>query len=227
MPVGAPGSVPTDSSVQPSLDVTIRSAVGTVVATSTPLTTAMPKSIHRSPDRVPETMPRDFRATRSLRPLPLSLCHIALGCPMSLLQKCQLRCQVSVCTSIRPENALLRHPEARFLSFRGLPTADSVDLASRRSFATGSYGGRLKLRNCPKCAHRGAEAKNSQREAAVDLQGDASLRVDAVLAFDHEQSEVRAGRRLDDARPHARQLGSLPRVPCTKRVGLAGCGSTD
>ena len=59
---------------------------------------------------------------------------------MSLLQKCQLPGQGSLCTSIRPENALLRPLEARFLSFRGHPTADSVHLASHWTFATGSYG---------------------------------------------------------------------------------------
>ena len=39
---------------------------------------------------------------------------------------------------IRPQNAQLRHLEARFQSFREHPTADSVDLASRRTFATDS-----------------------------------------------------------------------------------------
>ena len=64
----------------------------------------------------------------------------------SLLRKCLLRCQGLLCTSIRPENALLRPQEARFLSFRGLPTADSVDLASRRTFATGLYVERVLLK---------------------------------------------------------------------------------
>ena len=42
---------------------------------------------------------------------------------------------------IRPENMQLRHLEARFLSFRGHPTADSDDLASRRTLAPGSLHG--------------------------------------------------------------------------------------
>ena len=67
----------------------------------------------------------------------------------SLLQKCLPRRQGSLCTSIRPENALLLLLEARILSFRGLPTADSVDLASRRTFATGLYVGKVLLRAIP------------------------------------------------------------------------------
>ena len=63
--VGAPGSAPTHSSDQPSLDVSIRSAAGIVVAASTPITTAMQKSIQCSPDRIPETMPRDSQGTGS------------------------------------------------------------------------------------------------------------------------------------------------------------------
>ena len=55
-------------------------------------------------------------------------------CRESLLQKCQLRYQRSPCTSIRPENALLRPLEARFLSIPGLPTAGSVNLASSSDF---------------------------------------------------------------------------------------------
>ena len=51
---------------------------------------------------------------------------------------CQLPRQGALCTSIRPDNALLRPPEARFLPIRGLPTADSVDLASHRTLATDS-----------------------------------------------------------------------------------------
>ena len=42
--------------------------------------------------------------------------------------------------SMRPELGLLRSLEARFPSFRGLATADTVDLASRRAFSTGSEG---------------------------------------------------------------------------------------
>ena len=60
------------------------------------------------------------------------------ACTRSLLQKCQLPRQGALCTSIRPENELLRPLEAIFLSFRGLPTANSVDLASHRTFATDS-----------------------------------------------------------------------------------------
>ena len=55
----------------------------------------------------------------------------------SLLQECQLPCQGSLWIATRPESALLRPLEARFLPFRVLPTADSVDLASHRTFATG------------------------------------------------------------------------------------------
>ena len=39
---------------------------------------------------------------------------------------------------IRPQNVQLRHLEARFQSVREHPTADSVDLASHRTFATDS-----------------------------------------------------------------------------------------
>ena len=80
-------------------------------------------------------------ALARLRPRSTSLARRSEFEPRSLLQKCQLPCQGSVCTSIRPENAPLHPLEARFLSFRGLPTADSVDLVSHRTFAAGLYVG--------------------------------------------------------------------------------------
>ena len=65
--------------------------------------------------------------------------HSCASTPRSPLQECQLRSQGPLCRSIRPEKALLRPLGARSLSFRGHSTADSVDLANRRTFPTGSY----------------------------------------------------------------------------------------
>ena len=78
------------------------------------------------------------RPQAGFRKTPVPEFLLARPEPRSLLQKCQLPRQGALCTSIRRENALLRPLEARFLSFRGLPTANSVDLASHRTFETDS-----------------------------------------------------------------------------------------
>ena len=98
--------------------------------------------------------------------------------------------------SIRPQHGLFRPLKARFPQSRGLSTAGTVDLASRRTFSTGSY--RCGLRSAYSrpfgiynMAHLARSTGETRRAVLGPLPDDMTPTVDRDGRFAKRPSETR------------------------------------